>query len=404
MMETEMITSRRLTAGLVMAALLLASGAAWSGDQSGFRAGPLKVVTQNLYVGGDILLPLSVPPADFPAAAAEVVEQILATRYPERAMQLADLIRHEWPHLVGLQEVYVIRICLDEEGDVCPVDYDYLQILLDNLNERSETYLEVATVTNIDLPNLPATLPGGTPVYVSITDRDVILAHRFVQTANPSTGNYLTALPVNNPLLPPGFSVLRGYAMVDAAVLNRSYRFVNTHLEVTGAGSVLEPFFRAVQAGQALELVTLLQQEDQSQVVVGDFNSDPFDGPFVECAVPDGPDDVIFTSCPTPYAILSGVNPFGAVYTDTWLNRNGPFELGYTCCQSTLLDNETSGLDERVDLIWARQSADYIGPPFLSNVRADVFGEEQKDKTVPSGLWPSDHAGVAARLILRSPK
>jgi hypothetical protein len=73
---------------------------------------------------------------------------------------------------------------------------------------------------------------------------------------------------VNNPLLPPGFSVLRGYAMVDAVVLGREYRFVNTHLGVRGKGSDLEPFLRAVQAGQALELAGLLQQQyDQTQVV-----------------------------------------------------------------------------------------------------------------------------------------
>jgi hypothetical protein len=138
----------------------------------------------------------------------------------------------------------------------------------------------------------------------------VILAHRFVSTGNALTGNYQAALPVDNPLLPPGFSVLRGYAMVDAAVLGREYRFVNTHLEVTGAESDLEPFFRAVQAGQALELVGLLQQQyDQTQVVVGDFNSDPFDGPFVDCLLPDGMGGFVPASCPTPYALATAQRP-----------------------------------------------------------------------------------------------
>jgi hypothetical protein len=121
----------RLTAGLLMAALVSPFGtAAWADNDGNFRAGPLKVVTQNLYVGGDILLPLSVPPEDFPAAAAEVIDQILATNYPERAMKLSDLLRHEWPHLVGLQEVYVVKICLDPGQIFCPIDQDYLEILL----------------------------------------------------------------------------------------------------------------------------------------------------------------------------------------------------------------------------------------------------------------------------------
>ena len=71
----------------------------------------------------------------------------------------------------------------------CLLDQDYLEILLANLNDRNESYREVATVTNIDLQNLPAVLPTEppTPVFVSITDRDVILAHRFVATSNPVT-------------------------------------------------------------------------------------------------------------------------------------------------------------------------------------------------------------------------
>ena len=396
-----MNTSKRLATGLVAVGLLLSfDSVTQAADQAEFRGGPLKVVTQNLYVGGDILLPLTVPPDQFPQAAAEVVAQIMATNYPERAIQLAELMRHEWPHLVGLQEVYEIKVCFDMEQTACMIDQDYLEILLDNLNDRFETYREVATVTNIELENLPAVLPGEepVPVYVSITDRDVILAHRFVQTGNSDAGNYVTALPVNNPLLP-GFSVLRGYAMVDAVVTGRPYRFVNTHLEITGAGSTTEPFFRAIQAGQALELVTLLQQEDQTLVVVGDFNSDPLDGPLVDCLIPNSSGGFDPALCPTPYALLTQ-----AGYTDTWLYRNGPFEFGYTCCQSTLLDNEFSQLDERVDLIWARQSADYAGPPFLVNVRANVIGDAESDKTVPSGLWPSDHGGVAARIVLRTPK
>lgn len=399
---------KRLLVSIVTAGLLLAAGTAAQADSWGdFRAGPLKVMTQNLYVGGDILLPLSVPPEEFPQAAALVIQQILATNYPERAMKLSALIRDEWPHLVGLQEVYHVKICLDVAQTACLLDQDYLEILLENLNQGWAAYREAATVTNIDLQNLPASF-GDTPVFVSITDRDVILANRFVRTENPVAANFLAALPVDNPLLP-GFSVLRGYAMVDAYVLGREYRFVNTHLEIAGAGSPLEPFFRAVQAGQALELVGLLQQDDRVQVVVGDFNSDPFDGPFNDCLVPDGMGGVTPASCPTPYAIMAGANPFGAVYTDTWLERRGPFEPGNTCCQATLLDNAISQLDERIDQIWVRQAFDHYGPDFIRNVSAEVIGDELRDKTpasdvAPNGLWPSDHAGVSAKMILRSRK
>ncbi len=390
-----------LTLFLLAAAISLSSMPAAQADGWGqFRAGPLRVVTQNLYVGGDILLPLSVPPEDFNEAAAIVIQQILTTNYPERAGKLADLIGRDWPHLVGLQEVYIVKICLDVAQQMCLLDQDYLEILLENLNAKWDRYRAVASVTNIDLQNLPAVLPDGTPVFVSITDRDVTLAHRFVQIDNVVADNYSVALPVDNVLLP-GFSVLRGYTMVDAKVLGREYRFVNTHLEISGSGSDFEAAFRAVQFAQAQELVALLQAESKTQILVGDFNSDPFDGPFVPCLAPDGVTVVI---CPTPYAVLSGVNPSAAVYTDTWLERKGPFEFGNTCCQATLLNNAVSQLDERVDQVWVRAAVDYVGPPFLRNVRAHVIGDEVGDKTVPSGLWPSDHGGVSTRMVIRSPK
>ena len=69
-----------------------------------------------------------------------------------------------------------------------------------------------------------------------------------------------------------------------------------------------------------------------------------------------------------------------------------------------MLDNVISQLDERIDQVWVWPATDYAGPPFLRNVRADVIGDEAGDKTVQSGLWPSDHAGVSTRVILLSPK
>ena len=124
---------------------------------------------------------------------------------------------------------------------------------------------------------------------------------------------------------------------------------------------------------------------------MGDFNSDPFEGPYVACVAPGG-------LCPTPYEILSISN-----YIDTWLERVGAWELGNTCCQATLLDNEESELYERIDLTWVRPAPDHYGGPVVRGVRAEVVGDEVADKT-PSGLWPSDHAGVATRMILRSPR
>ena len=385
---------------LFTAALLFLAGVGSvdAGDFRKFRAGQLTVMTQNLYVGGDILLPLSVPPEDFADAAALVVSQILTTDYPQRAMKLAGLIREERPHLVGLQEVYVIRLCLDEALTQCPVDLDYLDILLANLNAGGTLYREAASVTNIDLAGLPASLPDGTPVYVVLTDRDVTIARRDVETRNPVAKNFDAGLPVDNPLLPGFDKVLRGYTAVEATVRGRDYRFVNTHLEVSGGGE-LGPVFRAIQAAQTAELIQFLYADENVQVVVGDFNSGPDDGPLVDCAIPDGMGGIILTDCPTPYYLMGQ-----ATYVDVWLERGGRWSPGYTCCQDTLLDNPVSQLDERIDLIWVRQAPDHYGGPAVRGVRADVIGEEPGDRTAIDQLWPSDHAGVSAGMTLRVPR
>lgn len=369
-----------------------------------FRDGQLTVMTQNLYVGGDILLPLSATtPEDFEQKAALVISQILTTDYPQRARKLAELIGAERPHLVGLQEVYIIKVCFDPALTVCLVDLDYLDLLLDNLNADAPLYSEAASITNIDLGPLPVSLPqpDGTTVsaFVGLTDRDVTIARADVDTRNPVAANFDAGLPVNIPFLPGFDKVLRGYTAVEATVRGRDYRFVNTHLEVSG-GSTAEQtlFFRAIQAAQAAELVEFLYAEDQVQVVVGDFNSSPEDGPLVDCLVPDGSGGFILTSCPTPYSVMAQ-----ATYIDVWDERGGPWSPGYTCCQDTLLDNLVSDLDERIDLIWVRQAPDHYGGPVVRGVRADVIGEEPDDKTM-DGLWPSDHAGVSAGMTLRVPR
>ena len=303
------------------------------------------------------------------------------------------------PDLIGLQEAYVVKVCPKGAPETfCLVDQDYLDILLDNLNANGTKYRVASQVTNIDL-TLEVTPPELPPLLVTLTDRDVILARSDVQTHDPVSGNYTARLPV--PDLP-GFSVMRGWTMVDAVVAGREYRFLNTHLEVSAAGSPEEPVFRALQFCQAMELVAddgPLGGDRHVQVVVGDFNSDPSEGPLVTCAFPDGSGGFVVTPCATPYAVLAN-----ARFVDTWLERGGRWSIGYTCCQATLLDNPEPSLEERIDHVFMRPAPDHFGGPYVRGVRAELVGDEVADRTPVSGLWPSDHAGVSTSMVLRVPR
>ena len=51
----------------------------------------------------------------------------------------------------------------------------------------------------------------------------------------------------------------------------------------------------------------------------------------------------------------------------------------------------------RKDIQRARDLLDYEFYLEVDKIKVDVVGDEPYDKT-PSGLWPSDHAGVAADI------
>jgi hypothetical protein len=82
------------------------------------------------------------------------------------------------------------------------------------------------------------------------------------------------------------------------------------------------------------------------------------------------------------------VDFIAAGYNDVW-NELFPLAPGLTCCQAPLVSNPVSQLYQRIDLILTLGS---IAPRHVA-----LFGADPFSKT-PSGLWPSDHAGVAALL------
>ncbi len=364
--------------GMFLVSLLSSLAAAGQGLAQK-KGNPLKVMTQNLYVGADIHRVLL--PGDILQLAAEAYQVLGQTDFLERAEALADEIARVQPELIGLQEVSWIRIQSptdfvfyppNAEGEVL----NYLEILLAALETRGLSYEVAAIVQNADV-ELPmyAFDDLGNIIGVDdirLTDRDVILARDDVDIANATSRNYVINAQFAVGGIPVEFT--RGFVAVDATVRGGTFRFVNTHLEERGA---VWPTGDEIQVLQAKELVDEFDLETVPIILVGDFNSSPED------------DDTF------AYHVIEN-----AGYVDAWKRGlRGRRNRGTTCCQQELLTNENSLLFERIDHIFARNHPRETPFSIIGSIR--VVGDKQKDKTV-SGLWPSDHAGVVAKMPLPS--
>jgi endonuclease/exonuclease/phosphatase family metal-dependent hydrolase len=172
--------------------------------------------------------------------------------------------------------------------------------------------------------------------------------------SNAQTGHFAANLDIV--FVGGEFHARRGWASVDVQLRGRNFRFVSTHLE---------PDAPPIQALQAAEIVAGPAATDLPVVFVCDCNS-PADG----------------SGTPT-YA-----NLIASGFTDAWSQRF-PSEPGYTCCIEGTLTDPTPTFDERLDLVLFR------GPFATTDIA--IVGNDPADRT-PSGLWPSDHAGVVGAL------
>ena len=340
----------------------------------------ITVMTRNMYIGANLVPVIAAQtPEEFFSAAQGALAQAAANNFPERASALAAEIVEKKPHLVGLQEVY--NFTLDGSNSQPPFR-DHLKDLMNALAAQGADYRVAAVVREMDIQ-----VPLG-DLLLGLTDRDVILARGDVATsivpvalsgcrASLDGCNYQVVAGVASPI--GEITIERGFVAVDAMVGSDLVRFVNTHMEERemDPGNP-NPYSQIFQSAQAFELLSILAAFPNPQgapvVVVGDINSAQQDK-----TVTVGP----YTIVP-PYRQL-----VGAGYTDTWTLRPGA-PAGLTCCQSNDLLNQDSSLYERVDVIFTSRSP-------LGRVKVSLVGNDEEDKT-PSGLWPSDHAGVVTRM------
>ena len=324
-------------------------------DDSTLEAEPLTVMTYNVYVGGSTDGLLAVENLlEVPQAVANMYDAVIASDFPSRAAAIAQSIKAYQPHLIGLQEISLIRRQSPGDriaGGTVPAEdvvLDFLPILMDALQSEGLSYEVAAKVENIDI-EMPIFTDTGID-DVRLTDYDVILSRSDVVVSPPMTESYTNAFTVEDF----GLVAKRGYVAVDATVAGVTYRFVNTHLE-----SVAEEN----RVAQAEELVDILSDETLPIILLGDFNT----------RAPNG----------TAYQIL-----LSAGYIDVWqMNSEG---TGKTCCQADDILNEVSDLSVRIDQIFVRN----LVP---ASVITHTVGDKPADR-LPSGLWPSDHAGVVAHL------
>jgi hypothetical protein len=325
------------------------------------------VMSQNLYLGADLLPVIEALASGNGPAVVDAVSQtyakVVATNFPERAKSIAKEITDAGADLVGMKEAAIWRTGPADSltGGTAPatnVQYDFLQSLLDALAARGAHYKPVVITQTFD-----AEAPGVTAAGlqdVRFTDREVILARSDLKTSelklsHPAEGFFQTNTIIPLPTGPVVYQ--RGYAEIDAKVRGKSFRFITTHLDNE---------FEPIRQAQAAELLAGPANTSLPVVLVGDFNA-PADG----------------TSPTYTGLVASGL-------TDAW-SATHPGDPGFTWGQNELVNNPTSTLSQRIDFVFTHGG---ITPKSM-----DVVGDTPADKT-PSCLWPSDHAGIVATLVL----
>jgi Endonuclease/Exonuclease/phosphatase family len=364
-----------IAAMLALAALVPAS--AWAGgshshghhDNGRHRGSEVDVMTRNLYLGA-VLDPAveAGSPEELAAADGQILREVVANDFPTRAKGLAQEILQTQPDLVGLQEVALWQ-STPLSPTATPVNYDYLQLLLNQLNKGPGTPYRVVQVQqefNLEAPADMNEVAGDGPLpgfptaelLGHLTMRDVILAHTGVHTWDEEGANFGTLLEL--PILGQPKPIARGWTATDAKVRGSGpFRFVNTHLE---------SFNPLVRRAQADELVAPGGPATGGLpvVLVGDLNSD---------------DDTVSGADTLAYNDLLAAG---------LVERSTGDPLG-CCLNSSLLAVGAGGMrsdfDHQVDHVMT------ANPDEITLKRSIVTGLNPVN-----GFWDSDHAGLFSAL------
>jgi endonuclease/exonuclease/phosphatase family metal-dependent hydrolase len=320
----------------------------------------VKVMTYNVNEGTDFVELLSATNLDdFHKAVQITLDNIISTNPPLRVQAVAKQIAQTQPDLVGLQEVTTWSV----DGQV---KYDMLQDLLEALHNLGVDYVPQVVVEEFQVEG---TTPDG--VTVQGINHDAILARAAseLELSNPQQRHFSVLLPV--PTAVGTVIIFRGWGSVDVSHEGQSFRFVVSHLENFNP---LFPITLLIQEAQAAELA-----QDQAAagikgavIIAVDTNADALGG-----------DPTIAT-----YQLITNQD-FGFGFGDAWAAVH-PDQPGATWGFMPDPNDTRPIVHQRIDYIF-----------FKNGVRAptaQLAGQRPQDKV--DGLWPSDHAGVRANLLV----
>jgi endonuclease/exonuclease/phosphatase family metal-dependent hydrolase len=380
---------RRLSrrAALALGALAAIAAVAIPATAAGAaKNGQVTVMTRNLFLGADLGPGLAATSLqELSNGAGVILNQVDANNFPVRARGLAAEIRREKPDLVGLQEVAWWRTAPCSINVFPPqaseTRYDFLNLLLERLNQGKQRYRAVVTQpefdfevpVNVDGDETTGTdpLPGqieGCETNGRLTMRDVILARsRTVETSAPAGAHFVNLLSVNPGGVP--VSVTRGWTRVDAKVKGGpKFRFVNTHLEAFDD----ETQMPSIRAQQAAELVAAggPASGELPVILVGDLNSD------VMTEVQPGDAQAFQELLDAGFAPRSAWDPLSCCLDADILTEDGVGDI--------------TQFDHKVDHVMTN------APSEVRLVNSSVTGLQPVN-----GFWSSDHAGVVSKLKLK---
>jgi len=299
------------------------------------------VLTQNLYLGADFApLITAIATGDNVAAAAEAfLGTVLgaSNNFNLRAPLIASGVNSQKPDLIGFQEVCTFKYA---DGSTAVDFRAALMPLLPDYEEVIYTSEGTFTVTGF----------GSMEIGNMIVQRK--RPDLFV--SNPQSGVYATVVT-----LPGGLgSIQRNWQTVNVRLEISTGTFAdivffNTHLENDNPPVTLAQAQQLVNAGGALNTHSHL-------VALGDFNTD--------------------STNQATYQFLTSKKQGNLVD----LVRG----VGNTCCRAELLTTTSPTLTFHIDLV-------LTNTPSIKLVSATRIGLSQV-----GGRYPSDHAGVVAKLQL----